>query len=166
VTKRPPGRSRHVAKLATALFLLAAAGAAAGCGDDDRIADPGPTVQSDGPLVIYERAGGVAYTAQRMVVEEDGSATVDVEGPGGVGSDFELSDAELDKLRALLEAATLADQPEPSGCADCYAYTIDYAGQSATFDQVSYPPGTEPLVAFLSEIVEREAPSGPARDGS
>ena len=115
--------------------------------------------------MTYERSGGVAYTAQRMVVEEDGSATVDVEGPGTIGSEFELSGTELDKLRALLKAATLESQPEPSGCADCYVYTIDYGGESATFDQVSYPPGTEPLVAFLSEIVERETPSGPAREG-
>lgn len=168
-------------RLAAILLAVAAAAGAVACGGDDATDGAGTTppggagttssggdetTASGGALVVYERAGGIAFTAQRMVIEQDGSATVDVEGPGGVGADFDLADAELEKLRALLAAATLESQAEPSGCADCYVYRIDHAGDSATFDQVSYPPGAEPLVAFLSEIVERETQSGPARGGS
>jgi hypothetical protein len=149
-----------------AIMLAALAVAlAAGCGDDEPAAPTAPTAatQADGPLVVYERSGGIAFTAERMVVEQDGSATVKVEGPGRIGAEFELSDAELKELHGLLDGATL-ESPEPSGCADCYAYVIESGGETASFDQTNYPPGTEPLVTFLSEIVERETPSGPARD--
>jgi hypothetical protein len=161
VTKHLFGRSGgDVTKIATALLVFAAA-VAAGCGDG------GETITTQepagGPLVVYEREGGVAFTAQRMVIEEDGAATVEVAGPGDVGAEFDLSESELFELRALLDEATF-ESPEPTGCADCYAYTIESGGETATFDQTSYPPGTEPLIAFLSEIVERETPSGPARE--
>jgi hypothetical protein len=152
-----------VTRLATSLLALAAAAALPGC-DEDVSTTSTTQHQSGGPLVVYERAGGVAYTAQRMVVEEDGSATVEVEGPGSIGAEFELTDAELDELRGLLAGATL-ESPEPTGCADCYAYSIEHDGRSASFDQTSYPPGTEPLVEFLSTLVERETPTGPLRNG-
>ena len=139
---------------------------AAGCGDDQATAPTVPPTTSDqgGPLVVYERAGGIAYTAQRLVVEEDGSATVTVEGPGDIGAEFQLSEAELEELRALVDAASF-ESSEPSACADCYVYVIESGGESATFDQTNFPPGTEALVEFLTRIVERETPSGPARDG-
>jgi hypothetical protein len=155
--------------IATLLAILATtAMLAVGCGDDElttpTVPDTTTAADDDGPLVVYERAGGIAYTAQRLVIEEDGSATVTVEGPGEIGAEFQLSESELDELRALLDAASF-ETPEPSGCADCYAYVIESGDESATFDQVNFPEGTEPLVEFLSKIVERETPSGPARDG-
>jgi hypothetical protein len=147
------------------LAALLAAALAAGCGDDQATAPTAPTTTPAAEaLVVYERAGGIAYTAQRLVVEEDGSATVTVEGPGEIGAEFQLSGAELDELRALLDAASF-ETPEPSACADCYVYVIESGGESARFDQTNVPSSTEPLVEFLSKIVERETPSGPARDG-
>jgi len=164
VTKRPPGRSRCVTRLATTLLAVAATALLYGC-DEDGSNGSTTTRQSGGPLVVYERAGGIAFTAQRMVIDEDGSATVEVEGPGKIGAEFDLTGAELDELRGLLDEATLESPPEPSGCADCYAYSIEHDGRKASFDQTNYPPGTEPLVTFLSNLVERETPAGPAREG-
>ena len=163
MTKRLQPRSRGVTRLATALLALAAVAVAAGCGgDDETITDPEPL----GPLVVYERAGGIAYTAQRMEIDEGGAATVVVEGPGEIGAEFELTDAELEELRELLAGADLERPSEgPTGCADCYVYRIEAEGDTASFDQTNYPPGTEPLVAFLSDLVERETPTGPARGG-
>jgi hypothetical protein len=164
VTRRPLGRSGHVTRLATTLLALAGVGLLGGC--DERDSTGATTTRpSHGALVVYERAGGIAFTAQRMVIDEDGSATVEVEGPGKVGAEFDLSGAEIDELRGLLDAATLETPPEPSGCADCYAYSLEHDGHTASFDQTSFPPGTEPLVAFLSKLVERETPAGPAREG-
>jgi hypothetical protein len=148
---------------ARAIAILAAFAALAGCGDDD---DQSPQPASIGPLVVYERAGGIGFTAQRLVVEQDGSATVRVEGPGEIGADFELSASELDELRAALEDATLeGEQAEPT-CADCYLYEIEYGGEAASFDQTMVPADTEPLIALLGDIVEREVPTGPARGGA
>ena len=164
MTKRPPRRSRDVTRLPTTLLAVAATALLYGC-DEEGSAGSTATQQPGGPLVVYERAGGIAFTAQRMVIDEDGSATVEVEGPGKIGAEFDLSDAELDELRGLLDAATLESPPEPSGCADCYAYSIEHDGRTASFDQTSFPPGAEPLVAFLSKLVDRETPTGPAREG-
>jgi hypothetical protein len=147
---------------AMATTLAAVAALVAGCGDDDDSNGAAATVPAGEPLVVYERAGGVGYTAQRMVIEEDGTATVTIEGPGEIGAEFGLSEPELAELHTLLDRATFANS-EPSDCADCYAYEISHGGETATFAQTSYPPGMEPLVKSLSEIVERETPSGPAR---
>jgi hypothetical protein len=147
------------------VMALFAAALAAGCGDDRATAPTAPTTtQAAEPLVVYERTGGLAFTAQRLVVEEDGSATVTVEGPGEIGAEFQLSEAELDELRALLDAASF-ETSEPSACADCYVYAVQSGGESTTFDQTSVPSSTAPLVEFLSKIVEHKTPSGPARDG-
>jgi hypothetical protein len=151
-------------RTATVIALLVAAALAAGCGDDEPAEPPRP--EPNGPLVVYERAGGIAFTAQRLVVAHDGSASVSVEGPGGIGADFELSASELDELRAALEDATLeGEQTEPT-CADCYFYEIEYGGETASFDQTMIPADTEPLIALLTDIVEREVPTGPARGGA
>ena len=146
------------------IALLGAAALATGCGDDEapEPSEPEPT----GPLVVYERAGGIAFTAQRLVVARDGSASVRVEGPGEIGADFELSAGELDELRAALEDASLEGGQDEPTCADCYFYEIEYGGETASFDQTTVPAETEPLIALLSEIVEREVPTGPARGGA
>lgn len=150
-------------RLATSLLAIAAAAALYGCGEDGS-ATSTTQPQSAGPLVVYERSGGIAYTAQRMVIAQNGSATVEVEGPGEIGAEFELSESELHELRGLLAGASF-ESPAPSGCADCYAYSIEHEGRSASFDQTSYPPAMKPLVTFLSKLVERETPTGPLRDG-
>jgi hypothetical protein len=151
-------------RTATAITLLAAAAIAAGCGDDESAGSRQP--EPSAPLVVYERAGGIAFTAQRLVVAHDGSASVSVEGPGEIGADFEVSAGELDELRAALEDATLeGEQGEPT-CADCYLYEIEYGGEIASFDQTMVPADAEALIALLGDIVEREVPSGPARGGA
>ena len=152
-------------KLAIALFALSAA-LAGGCDGEGTTTTSSTTTaaQSEGALVIYQRFGGIAFTAQQMVIEQDGSAKVAVKGPGKIGADFQLTDAELTELRELLADATLETQP-PSGCNDCYGYSIEYMGPPAIFDETTYPPGAEPLVGFLSKLVERETPTGPLRDG-
>jgi hypothetical protein len=145
-------------------ILIAAAALAAGCGDDEPAEPPEP--EPSAPLVVYERAGGIAFTPQRLVIAHDGSASVSVEGPGGIGADFELSAGELDELRAALEDATLEGEQDEPTCADCYLYEIEYGGETTSFDQTMVPADTEPLIALLGEIVEREVPSGPARGGA
>jgi hypothetical protein len=152
--------------LAIALFALCAAPLAGGC-DGERTTTTSATTtdaHTAGALVIYQRFGGIAFTAQQMVVEQDGSAKVEVKGPGRIRADFLLTDAELAELRELLADATL-ETPPPSGCNDCYGYSIEYMGPPAIFDETSFPPGAEPLIEFLSALVERETPTGPLRNG-
>lgn len=139
------------------------AATAAGCGDGPSQSPTQPP--TDGPLVSYTRSGGLATTAQHLVVEQDGSATVRVEGPGNIGGDLRLSGAELARLRAAIDDATLDVDSPPATCADCFTYEITAGGETASFDQTQIPAATAPLVALLEEVVARETPSGPARRG-
>src|SRR5918996_6064467 len=75
--------------------------AAPGCGDD---APPAPS-DPDDPLVVYERGGGIAGVAERLLVRGDGTATLTVGIVHERREELQLSDAELDRLRAHLEAA-------------------------------------------------------------
>jgi len=144
--------------------IAAAVAILAGCGDGATEQASAP-VSSQGALVAYTRSGGIAATTQHMVVQPDGSAIVRVEGPGNVDADFKLSDPQLAELKSALGAATLDGEAEPTGCADCYTYTITADGSTASFDETQIPPGTQHLVSLLEAIVERETPTGPARNG-
>lgn len=145
-------------------MIAAAVVAAAGCGDDD--SQPASTQRPPGgALITYTRSGGIAATTRHLVVQEDGSATVRVEGPGDIGAEFRLSEAELRQLRSAIDDATLEGDSAPTGCADCYSYEIAAAGSTASFDETQIPPGTQHLVSLLDGIVDSETPSGPARNG-
>ena len=136
--------------------ILVAVTTAAGCGEQETNQPP-TQPPPGGPLVTYERSSGLAYTAQRRVVEQDGSASLRVEGYGKSEADFELSGAELDELRAALDEASLDGDPGPVTCSDCYSYSIEYGGQAAGFDQTAIPPETEPALGLLEQIVTRES---------
>ena len=139
-------------------ILLGSAVIGAGCGDEADQTETTPP--DDGPLVTYDRSGGLAYSAQRLVVEGDGAASLVVEGYERVKpTELELSQAELDELRAALEEATLESDPGPVTCSDCYSYSIEYGGEQASFDQTAIPPATEPAIGLLEQIVARESPA-------
>jgi hypothetical protein len=166
---------------ATILLALSAALLAAGCDDDGEgspaattttttATTPTSTTATAGAgdaLVVYERAGGVAYTEQRLVVDQDGSAAVDVGGPEGFEERFRLDDTALDAMNGLLRnaEADLENSPGPSGCADCYEYRISYQEHTASYDDTNLPPGVRALVELFGTVIERETPSGPARGG-
>jgi hypothetical protein len=160
----------------TILLALSASLLAAGCGDDDGDGPPAATTTSTNTtttagagdaLMVYERAGGVAYTEQRLVVEQNGSAAVDVGGPKGFEERFRLTDAQIDELYGLLRAAEadLEDPPGATACADCYEYRIAYREMAATYDDTNLTPGVRALVGLIADIIERHTPSGPARGG-
>jgi hypothetical protein len=130
-----------------------------GCGDDDQAPDQ---LRSE-TLVTYERSGGIASVPERLMLEEDGSATVEAGVDGDRGS-FELEGDELDQLRAELEAAdfdAIEQPPQPSGCADCYVYEIVYHGATISYDEADPPPASvATVVAHLGEITADHYPPG------
>ena len=137
-----------------ACVLVAVAG---GCGDDSDTT----TATDSGPLVSYARAGGVAAMPESLVVEADGSATVEA-GVDPARESFELEADELERLRAELEAADFDRVPtEPSGCNDCYEYEIVFDGETTSYDQSqSVPDSVAVVVAHLSEITADNYPAG------
>jgi len=141
-------------------FLVLAVGAAllAGCGSDD----DGPVV-TDGVFVTFSQTGGVAGIDERVRIESDGNATVTLGEPSNTERSFELTDAELDHITTLVEAAdfdSMPAEPQPTGCADCFVYTVEHAGDSVTYDDAIEPDSSiGELVTGLRELVDEHQPA-------
>jgi hypothetical protein len=141
------------------LILAACATVAviAGCGGDESTT----TTPEAGTLVTYERTGGFASMPQSLVIEADGSATVEA-GVDPAREAFELTDEELGRLQAELDAADFVGfdlSTEPTGCADCYAYELTYGGTTISYDESeSVPEPMTILVTHLNEIAGAHYP--------
>jgi hypothetical protein len=143
-------------------LLLIAAALLAGCGgNDDRT--EGEPVLSNGALATYTRTGGVGGLDERMRINPDGTATLTYGEPVNTERSFELTGAELDRVRTLLEEADFASMPaspEPTGCADCFVYTVEYGGDSVTYDDATEPSASiEALVDGLGELAGGHQPA-------
>jgi hypothetical protein len=127
----------------TLLVSLLGAAALAGCGGGgDETSDP--TTLSDGPLVTYERGGGIAATYTKLTVAEDGGVELSSGFPGQHQevSSFDLSANDLAGLRdAIAAAAPLELEPTQTGCADCFEYAIEAGGAKVSFDDVDVDEG-------------------------
>jgi hypothetical protein len=148
------------------ILVLAATTALAGCGNSGDEADTTGTIQTNGALVSYTRTGGVGGVDETLRIEPDGTATLRIGEPQNVSNSFELSANELERVQSLLDAADLdampAD-PQPTGCADCFVYTVEYGGHTITYDDASPPPapvGT--LVTDLGELTSDNYPASAA----
>jgi hypothetical protein len=148
------------------LIVIAIALFAAGCGSSDAPESDQPEsdvpVLTDGALVIYSRTGGVGGIDERLRIEPDGSATVMIGEPMNTERSFELSATELDDVQALLDSADLEAMPteaQPTGCADCFVYTVEYGGRSVTYDDATEPePSVGELVTGLDDLVTEHQP--------
>ena len=88
--------------------------------------DPEPP----GTLLTFHRSGGFAGLTQRLEVLTDGTAAL--EGTGGKDAEFEVSGERVRQLAGTLEDidwARAADEPENTGCLDCFVYDIIYEGR-------------------------------------
>ena len=143
------------------LFAVCAA-VVGGCGSDDEPADDEP-VLTNGALVTYSRTGGVAGLDERLRIDPDGAATIAYGEPVNTERTFELSGAELDRITSLLDSAnfdSMPANPEPTGCADCFVYTVEYGGDSVTYDDATEPSASiEALVRALGEVADEHQPA-------
>jgi hypothetical protein len=143
------------------LLITALAAALTACGDASQPTEP-PSTPPDGPLVTYERGGGIAGQAQRLVIQRDGRARLEVRtGTGLDRTSFTLTPAQLEPLEGALTAARGADTPEPDyGCADCFEYSVRADGVRIELDSVSYSDADTPdelvrVVALLEHLADR-----------
>ena len=146
-----------------ALIALAVAAAFASCGSDDERA---PEPSADGPLITYDRSGGIAFTVQALEVNADGTATLTLqEGTKPRSKGVELANAELASLTEAVEAVNPSeiDLPTVGVCADCYTYGLTFAdGTELEFTEYPEPPTElDPLLDQLSGIVEANSPANP-----
>lgn len=142
--------------LATTALATVALGLITGCGGDEEQGPDSAGPQSGGPLVEYSRTGGVAGIDEGLRIEADGAGVYEVGQPEPRRQSLELSEAELEELSALVDEAALdAVEAEPSGCADCFVYTVAAAGNEVSLDDVTLldaPGSVQQLIGFLNAL--------------
>jgi hypothetical protein len=141
-------------------MCLAAGILVTGCGSADDTSTQRP-VQTDGSLVTYTRTGGVGGVDEHLRIDPDGAATLSYGEPTNSSRTFDLTAQQLDQIQTLLDAADLdsAPAPQPTGCADCFVYTVEYGGRSYTYDDSAPPPAAiAELVAGLGDLAEAHQP--------
>ncbi|CAN5506909.1 hypothetical protein BH10ACT11_BH10ACT11_11500 [soil metagenome] len=148
------------------LFLLALAVSAlltGGCGEGGKA----PTTPTGDALVHFKTGGGFAPRLREMVVEEDGSALLF--GSDTESASFQLSDDELASLRETLDEhpPDEIDSNYSGGyCADCFTYSLEYAGGKITGDQDSLSAEAQDVISDISALAdahETEPPDPDAR---
>ena len=141
--------------LAAAIAVIAVAALAA-CGGGASSSSTSPTTRTSEALVSFEREGGIAYSRIELVVDAGGDAHVVIStAPTKRNArSVTVDDAELARLRRLIDATPLAGLPQtpPTGCADCYRYRLAYGGARYTTDEASIPARLRPVVAELETI--------------
>jgi hypothetical protein len=146
-------RRTSLAAIAIAVGILGA-----GCGGDDETSTASDPA---GPLVVYQRSGGIAGVTEKLQVERDGSVTVNAGAVDPQRASFRLSDAELQDLSAELDAADFGavSTPGPSACADCFIESVDTGGRAVTIvAEINQPPeSVATALAHLRELVTRGA---------
>jgi hypothetical protein len=145
------------------LSIISAAVLAAGCGQEEAAPE-----QDAGLLVGYQRSGGIAGVLEELRVSQSGRATVTT-GVDAARESFALGKAELERLRSELEAANLSDpdfQPGGVGCADCFEYEIEAAGNQVRLDDLDRPgDALGALLGHLGKLVADHHPAGAAKGG-
>jgi hypothetical protein len=116
------------------------------------------------PLVSYQRSGGIAGVNERLVIDADGEAQLAIGEPDPDEQRFTIGEPELERLRSDLAAADFAAINPDSGlgCADCFEYEIDNAGETASFNEAAeVPDSVREVTAQLGRIVEAHLPERP-----
>ena len=141
-------------------LLLAAGILVTGCSSSNDESTEN-TVQTDGSLVSYTRTGGVGGVDEHLRIDPDGTATLSYGEPTNSSRTFHLTTQQLDQIQTLLDAADIgsASHPQPTGCADCFVYTVEYGGHTYTYDDSAPPPAAvAELVSGLGDLAEAHQP--------
>jgi hypothetical protein len=146
-----PRRSRGMKTLVT--LLIAVAGVA-GCGGDDESPSTKPPVKKTGPLVVYEHGGGFAAQPRRLVIDRDGHARVSIQTGGKISRrTFALHEQQLRQLEdELINAQGDSGPDTPTGCADCFTYSIEADDIDVDLDQVSIEHTTNDLKRLVATL--------------
>ncbi len=140
-------------------IAIAAAIALGGCGGDDETATT--RTDANGPLVVYERSGGIAGVAEHLQVGSDGAVEVTAGAVEPQHADFQLSDEELGQLSSELEAADFGavSATGPGACADCFIESVATGGRTTTIvGEIDPPPASvSAALEHLRQLVARAA---------
>jgi hypothetical protein len=132
------------------------------CGDEETGTEPVPPRTE--MLVVYGHGGGIAAAPRILEVDREGHATLTATVPGPNGprnetSEFDLTPDQLADLEDQLAAAEGEAGPtEPSGCADCFTYSIEATGIDVDLDQVSIDDVSPELQQLVTTLERLSAP--------
>jgi hypothetical protein len=120
-----------------------------GC-DDDKPVPRKPT----GPLVVYEHGGGIAAQPRHLAVDRDGHAKLTVRTGADVSKRaFDLPAPQLQDLEDELINAQGDTEPDtPTGCADCFTFSIQADGVDVELDEVSIEHATNDLQRLVATL--------------
>lgn len=110
-----------------------------------------------GPLVQYNRMGGLAGFDDEMVIERDGRYRIGRRGV--VLAQGRLSGSELSRLRSVLEASDFGTIPAVSLHAgnDLITYVVTYQGRVVTAMDLAIPKALAPVIGVLDDLLQRHA---------
>jgi hypothetical protein len=121
-----------------------------------------PTLGGDWSIK-FTHSGGFVGVSRWIEIKSDGSYLVVDDRSPDYRKTGQLTAQELEDLKKLVASTNYTPNELPSGCADCYVYTIEIKGEgkgfAVTVDEVVLPDtGLGPLVSDLRAKLEREMP--------
>jgi hypothetical protein len=141
------GAMRLLAATIACLVALATGAAAVA-------AAPAPTYAF---TLLYERSGGFAPSTDRLEVAPGRSAVAESSGTraGNRRVQFRISNRRIRALERSLRRAHFGslENPGPSGCADCFVYSIFYRGHQLELDESQMPRQLGAAVAEIEAII-------------
>ncbi len=118
----------------------------------------GTASQVSAPLIEYHRSGGIRGTDDRLVIKNDGTATLN---RNGRASNTTVASDVMDRLRRALRQSQFGslrseyDAPPGGGGsgADMYNYTITHDGHTVRARDASLPEALHPVISILDRIL-------------
>ncbi len=114
----------------------------------------GTASQVSSPLIEYHRSGGIRGTDDRLVIRDDGTATLN---RNGTASNTTVASDVMDRLRRALRQSQFgslrSEYDTPQGGADMYNYTIKHNGHTVRAKDASLPEALHPVISILDRIL-------------
>ncbi len=116
----------------------------------------GTASQVSSPLIEYHRSGGIRGTDDRLVIRDDGTATLN---RNGRASNTTVASDVMDRLRRALRQSQFAslrsEYEAPQSGADMYDYAITHDGHTVRAKDASLPEALHPVISILDRILSK-----------
>lgn len=108
--------------------------------------------QVSAPLIEYRRSGGIRGTDDRLVINNDGTATLT---RSGRDSSVTVETGAVTRLRERLRQVDFGNIRSDTGRGggDMYEYVIKYQGHTVRANDASLPSALHPVIELLDGIL-------------
>ena len=116
----------------------------------------GTASQVSSPLIDYHRSGGIRGIDDRLVIRDDGTATLS---RNGKSSEITVTSDVMDRLRRALGQSQFgglrSEYEAPRGGADMYDYAITHNVHTVRAKDASLPEEIHPEITILDSILSK-----------